>query len=368
MRMADILITMRFVPGRDRLVRLGATAAVAAAGAGAGVLAQRRHARRIAVDPERAILEAPLAGRPLTACSSDGTELHVEVFGADEAPTLVLAHGWTEALGIWVYVIRELSDQFRIVAYDLRGHGHSGRAPGDDYSMARLGDDLEAVLATTLRDGERAIVAGHSLGGMSIAAWAEHHDVPGRASGAGLLFTGVGGLVGGQLVVHVPRFARAFADPFARHALLGSRASLPRVSTPVSHAAIRYVAFGRTATPAQIAFFERMLVSCPPDVRAKTGLAMQDIELYHVLPRLTIPTLVMAGEKDRLTPPSHARRIAAELPNPYELIVLPETGHMGPLEHPMDVSDALRRLAADVRNAAVAPGSRERAAAVGRGR
>jgi pimeloyl-ACP methyl ester carboxylesterase len=345
---------MAFVPERDRLVRVGAAAAVVAAGAGAGVLAQRRHSRRIAADPERSILEAPLRGRPLTVRSSDGTELHAEVFGAENAQTLVLVHGWTEALRIWVYVIRELADQFRIVAYDLRGHGDSGRAPGDDYSLARFGDDLEAILEATVPSGERAVVAGHSLGAMSIAAWAEHRDVSRRVGGVGFLFTGLGGLVGGQLLIHVPRIAQAVAPTVAKHAFFGARAQLPRVSTPLSYAAVRYCAFGPTATPAQVAFYERMLVDCPPDVRAKAGLAMQDMDLYHVVPGLTVPTLVIGGENDRLTPPDHSRRIAADVPDLFELIVLPATGHMGPLERPVAVSDALRGLALDVRTAATA--------------
>jgi pimeloyl-ACP methyl ester carboxylesterase len=328
--------------------------AVGAAGSGAAFLVQRRHTRRISDDPERAILEAPLQGRPLTVSSSDDTQLHVEIFGLEDAPTLVLVHGWTEALRYWVYVIRRLSDRFRIVAYDLRGHGRSGRAPGDDYSLARFGDDLEAVLRATVPSGERAVVAGHSLGAMSIAAWAEHHDVSSRVGGAALLFTGIGGLIGGQLVVRVPRFAQALADPVARYGFLGARGSLPRVSTPVSYAVIRYVAFGPDATPAQIAFYERMLVATPADVRAKAGLAMQDMDLYHVLPRLTIPTLVMAGEHDKLTPPAHAHRIAEELPHLVELIVLPHAGHMGPLERPDEVCDGLWKLAAVARRDSVA--------------
>jgi pimeloyl-ACP methyl ester carboxylesterase len=340
---------MRPVLERGHLTRLGAAAAVAAGAGVTGAVVQRRHMRRIADDPDRAILEGPLAGRPLSVRSKDGTELHVEIFGADDAPTLVLVHGWTEALRIWVYEIRELSDQFRIVAYDLRGHGNSGRAPDGDYSLARLGDDLEAVLEATVPYGERAVVAGHSLGGMSIAAWAEHHDVSTRVSAAALLFTGIGGLVGGQLVVRVPHFAQALADPVARYAFLGARGSLPRFSTPVSFALARYVAFSPTATPALVAFYEQMLAACPSDVRAATGLAMQEMDLYHVIPRLTIPTLVMAGEHDRLTPPSHARRIAEELPNLHKLIVLPDAAHMGPLERPVEVSNALRALALDSR-------------------
>jgi pimeloyl-ACP methyl ester carboxylesterase len=329
---------------RRQLTSLAAVVGAAVAG---GTLVQRRHTRRIAADPERALLEAPPSGQPLSIRSADGTELHAEVFGRSDAPTLVLIHGWTESLRYWAYVIRELADDLRIVAYDLRGHGRSGRAAGGEYSMARFGEDVEAVLQAAVPDGERAIVAGHSLGGMSIAAWAEHHDVAARASGAGLLFTGIGGLIGGQLIVHVPRFAQALSEPVVRYGFLGSRASLPRVSTPVSHAVIRYAAFGRSATPAQVAFYERMLLACPPDVRAAAGLAMQDMELHHVLPRLMIPTLVMAGEDDRLTPPSHARRIAAGLPNLQALIELPDTGHMGPLERPSDVASALRDLAHD---------------------
>jgi pimeloyl-ACP methyl ester carboxylesterase len=72
---------------------------------------------------------------------------------------------------------------------------------------------------------------------------------------------------------------------------------------------------------------------------------MQHIDLLHVLRGLTVPTLVMAGELDRLTPPAHARRIAGELPNVQALIELPRTGHMGPLERPAEVSAALRELA-----------------------
>jgi pimeloyl-ACP methyl ester carboxylesterase len=69
------------------------------------------------------------------------------------------------------------------------------------------------------------------------------------------------------------------------------------------------------------------------------------MELHHALDRLTVPTLVMAGEVDRLTPPSHAHRMAARLPDLTDLIILPATGHMGPLERPAEYSAALRALA-----------------------
>jgi pimeloyl-ACP methyl ester carboxylesterase len=57
-----------------------------------------------------------------------------------------------------------------------------------------------------------------------------------------------------------------------------------------------------------------------------------------------VPTVVLAGEKDRLTPPSHARRIAEELPQLERLIILPDTGHMAPIERHKEVVDVLRSL------------------------
>ncbi len=331
---------------RDRWVWAGASAAGLAA---AGLLAQRRFTRRIAEDPERTVLGSPPEGRPVEVRSPDGTLLHAEVFGDEDAPTLVLAHGWTENLSYWTYQIIELQERgLRIVAYDLRGHGDSQAAAGGDYSIARFGEDLEAVLATCVPEGRRAMVVGHSLGAMAVAAWAEHHDVEARAGAAALINTGVGDLIAEQLLVPVPALAQALNRTVAVNGFLGSRAPLPRFSTPLMAAAIRYIAFGPHATPAQVAFYERMLIASPPDARANIGIALSEVELYEALPRLTVPTIVIAGAKDRLTPPSHARRIAEQLPQLEGLTVLPETGHMGPLERHREVTELLAQLAATI--------------------
>jgi pimeloyl-ACP methyl ester carboxylesterase len=331
---------------RDRWV----WAAAAGAGAlGAGLAVQTRFKRRIARDPERELLATPPKGRPLAARSADGTALNVEAFGPEDAPTLVLAHGWTENLTFWTYQIHELSNRgLRIVAYDLRGHGESDPAAEGDYSIARFGDDLEAILASCVPDGRRAMVVGHSLGAMAIAAWAEDHDVERRAAAAALINTGVGDLIAEQLLVPVPAIAQALNRTVAVRGFLGSRAPLPRFSTPLTSAAIRYIAFGASATPAQVAFYERMLIASPPDARANIGIALSEVELYDALPRLTVPTIVIAGEKDRLTPPSHARRIAEILPQLEGLTILPQTGHMAPLERHREVTELLAQLAVTV--------------------
>src|SRR5450759_3645074 len=75
---------------------------------GSGSVIKRRHLRRIESDPEHAILSTPLKGRPVSVRPADGTVLHAEVFGSD-GPWIVFAHGSTEALEVWTYVIRALS-------------------------------------------------------------------------------------------------------------------------------------------------------------------------------------------------------------------------------------------------------------------
>jgi pimeloyl-ACP methyl ester carboxylesterase len=323
------------------------TLAGVAAGLAAGAEMQRRHLRRAAADEDFLKLSAPLSGRPLTAISLDGTKLHVEAFGSEEGQPVILAHGWTERLTFWGPVIRRLSDRgLRPVAYDMRGHGRSSLAVDDDYSLDRFGEDLEAVLAAALSDGDRALVVGHSLGAMSIAAWAERHDVTARVAAAAMINTGLGDLVSGHLLFG--ELGKWVNHPVTSRAFLGSRTRMPAFSSPLQQAIVRYVAFGPSATPGQVAFFERMLMECSPAARAATGVALSDMNLWHAVSRLTVPTVVIAGARDRLTPPAHARRIAETLPQLHSLIELPETGHMSPLERPDELTAALVELLAAV--------------------
>jgi pimeloyl-ACP methyl ester carboxylesterase len=85
-----------------------------------------------------------------------------------------------------------------------------------------------------------------------------------------------------------------------------------------------------------------------PKLRAAAALTMRDLDLTASLPSLTVPTLVVAGDVDRLTPPVHSRRMVAALPHVAEFVLLSETGHMVPLERPAELVDALVGLAGSV--------------------
>ena len=331
---------------RGRLARVTA-AAYASTLAVAGVgLHELRYRRRLAADPEFRRLATPRRGEPVSAESRDGTHIHAEVFGPDGGASFVLAPGWTESLQYFDSMTRELIDAgHRVVAYDLRGQGRSEPSASGDWEIDRYGEDLEAVLATACAGRRDVIVAGHSMGAMSIAAWARHHDVPTRIRGAMLMNTGLAGLIAGAKILPAILPAK-LVEPISRWAFMGNSLTVPALSTPLSRAAIRFVAFGPYASDAQVAFYERMLVTCPAAVRAQAGISMTRMDLLDALANLTVPTTVISGRLDRLTPTAHAEQIAAGLPHLLQQVELPGIGHMGPLESPNDFVLALLELLA----------------------
>ena len=323
-----------------------AAAALPAAAATAWEIQRRIDRRRIDADPLRPRLWAPLEGRPLSVSSADGTPLHAEVFGPEDAPPVVLVHGWTCALRFWTLQIQELARDFRVIASDLRGHGSSGMPADRDYSTDAFADDLDAVLRAALRPGERAVVAGHSLGGMTVVACAARHPERLRDSiaAAALVATGMGDLVSESLVLRTPRRLGRVKAAVGRR-MLSASAPLPRRSTPISHRAIRYVTLSRSASPAAVAFCEEIVLACRNDVRAACGGTLSALDLREAVAHLDVPTVVLAGERDKLTPPVHARWMAETLPQVVELVEIPGAGHMLPVEAPGIVSSAIAQLA-----------------------
>jgi pimeloyl-ACP methyl ester carboxylesterase len=334
-----------------RIPRPALLATTLAGAAAATALAERRHLRSLAADDEFRALSAPLTDAVsehavLAVESADGTTLHAERFGpTGSGATIVLAHGWTEAIPFWGPVIRRLaSEDLTLVAYDLRGHGQSELARDGDYALERFGEDLEAVVTAVGSEPARTAVAGHSLGAMSIAAWAASEKIGARVGAAALINTGLSNLIGGALVLG--ELGSRLAPAWVSRTLLGSGRPLLPVSTPVSLAVARHVAFGPDASAGTIAFYERMLMSTDAGVRGAVGITLSGLDVLEAAARITVPTIVIAGDRDRLTPAVHSERIARALPSLSGLTVLDRTGHMSPLERPDEVADALRELLA----------------------
>jgi pimeloyl-ACP methyl ester carboxylesterase len=307
--------------------------------------------RRSANMPSSLPVALPPA-RTVPVRSADGTRLHTQVFGPEDGYPIVLAHGITCAIRVWAYQIAELAADYRVIAFDHRGHGRSGLPPRGNYSLRHLAADVDAVLEGTLAPGERAIIAGHSMGGMAIAAWSDlyRHKVEARADGVALINTTTGDLLREVRFLPVPA-------PFAAVRVFGARAlvnifgsfAVPPAGQRATREMISLLAVGADAEPHVGALIYELFDGTSPAGRGGCGKALVDaIGSRHIsLSGLTVPTLVIGSERDRLTPLSQSRRIAAAAPNLVELVVLPG-GHCAMLERPAEVNRELRALAESV--------------------
>ncbi|MGC0376758.1 alpha/beta fold hydrolase [Streptomyces sp. SAI-229] len=282
----------------------------------------------------------PAAPRELTALSADGARLHVEVHGPEKAPAVVLAHGWTCSTAFWAAQIRALAADHRVIAYDQRGHGRTPASPACGTDV--LADDLEAVLTATLAPGEQAVVAGHSMGGMTVMAAAARPAFRAHVAAVLLCSTGSSRLVAESTVV--PIRAGRVRTWLTGH-ILGSRAPLGPV-TPLARRILRYATMGPASAPDMVEACARIVHACPRTVRHAWSRVLDGLDLDHGLAELRVPVEIVTGGADRLTPPVHARSLAAALPNCLGVTELPGIGHMTPVEAPDLVTGKIRALAA----------------------
>lgn len=281
--------------------------------------------------------------------SADGTRLHTEVFGPANGYPIVLAHGITCSLKAWHEQINDLSRDYRVIAYDHRGHGRSGVPAPSAYSLDHLAADLDAVLAAVLRPGERAVVAGHSMGGIAISAWSDRfrHRVQERVDAVALINTTHGNLLDKIQLLRVPGMLRSTRIAAARTMIrsLGA-APLVRGTQPGSMRFLQLMAVGDGTDPAVSQLLHDIFAATPPAGRGGWARVLVDElgpRVYIDLSGLTVPALVIGSTKDRLLPICRARKIADTVPNLIELIEMPG-GHCAMLEHPQAVNGHLRGL------------------------
>lgn len=282
--------------------------------------------------------------------AGDGTQLHVEEFGPEDGYPVVLAHGITCAIRVWAYQIADLARDYRVIAYDHRGHGRSGvPSRRANYGLNFLAADLDAVLEATLQPGERAVLAGHSMGGIAISSWSERYPrrVTERADAVALINTTTGDLLRHVQLVPVPP-PLTTARVRAAETLLRTFGAAPlmRAAQRPSRRFVSMMAVGRDADPAVAEFVYELFVQTPAVSRGRWARKLIDSLGTHQhigLHNLTVPTLVIGSERDRLLPMVSARHIARTAPNLAEFVEL-SGGHCAILERPDEVNGHLRWL------------------------
>lgn len=277
---------------------------------------------------------------------SDGSEIHVEFYGPEHAPTLILTHGWGPDSMVWYYAKKQLTDQFRVVVWDLPGLGKSKPPENRDYSLEKFAHDLNAVLSVV--GDQPTILLGHSMGAMMLLTFCRLFPDQLRQRVAGLIL--VDGTYTNPLKTAIlSHLLLALQKPLLEPLLYLTIALSPLlwliswlsylngstlITTEIS-------GFTGRETRGQLNFSSLIGIKSSPGVLARGVLAMFQFNETATLPTISVPTLVVVGESDIATRPFASERISQDVPQ-AELIRLSPGGHMALMERNQQFSEVIR--------------------------
>ncbi|WP_030692962.1 alpha/beta fold hydrolase [Streptomyces globisporus] len=243
--------------------------------------------------------------------------LQFRVDGREDAPVLVLGPSLGTTFHMWDRQIPELAREWRVVRFDLPGHGG---APAEPFtSVAELGDRLLATLDTI--GVQRFGYAGCSLGGavgLDLALRAPHR---------------VASLA---LVAASPRFGTA--DEFRQRGVIVRTNGLE----PMARAAPEqwFTPLFAGAQPAIVDWAVQMVRTTDPACYIAACEALAVFDVREALGSIGIPALVLVGSEDQITGPAEARTLVAGIAD-ARLAVVPGASHLAPVEQPAAVTDLL---------------------------
>jgi pimeloyl-ACP methyl ester carboxylesterase len=319
------------------LKTLGLAAGVAVTLAGTAYAGQRVAAGRLRKHDDADSVDelVPTFDAISSLPSYDGGSISVICRG--EGPPIVLSHGVALSVRTWVKQMDALpAAGFRTIAFDHRGHGAS-TVGETGHTLETLANDVRSVVEEL--DLHDAVLVGHSMGGVAIQAFAIQFPdvVRERVAGIVLLSTLARTYLSGNR-----RLARllewiASATPDTAGVLGFDHLGL----------LITRIGFGKHPQPSHVELTRQMLLACDSETTRAAGTALLGLNLSADLPKIDVPTLVIAGTNDVLTPPTEARRIAGLIPG-ARLEMLPGTGHMAMLEQSETVDRLITEFAHEV--------------------
>ena len=284
----------------------------------------------------------------------DGVVLHTEV---DDGPandfTLLFVHGYGLNLDCWHFQRQHFRGQLRQIFYDQRSHGRSGRSEAELCRIPQLAEDLYQILREVV--GETPVIMiGHSMGGMTIMRLAQSHpELFGtQILGVALLCTSAGEMANHSPIRGIPgRTFHRIAEP-----LMAGLNRIPelvaqgrRAGSDLGYVVTRRLAFGPDVPPSFVDFASEMLAEIPLEVVADYFPAFEEVDEFRALEVLSaVPTVVVGGEDDVITPIEHTARIIDLLPK-AEAIRVENCGHLGMIEKHEVFDNALDRLIERVR-------------------
>ncbi len=281
-----------------------------------------------------------------TAITTDGEPIDYRVIGRAGHPPMLTLHGLVSSTQHWGFFTPHFSATRPVIAWDYRGHGGQP-VPGDRAAIgiAQFAEDahLVAVAAAT----EPVVVVGLSFGvQVALELWRAH---PGDVRALVLIC----GTAGHPL----DRVTRSAAMRRTITRMLRALGSSPRLAKPVL-AFVRSPLGRRLACELAYASGGAHRDACPrdilddlfrhvgqldPRVIAEVSASYLEHDAFDVLPTITVPTLIIAGDRDELTPVATAERMRDAIPN-AELVVFAGHSHLVQVERPDDVHAAIDRF------------------------
>ena len=340
---------------------------MAGAATAAGIVADRMHRRRQdALETGVSLVETPAASwssRPPTGsrCTSRSTSrgrvTRIDELGLPR-PTVVMSHGYCLTSECWVFQRRYLRwAGYRVVVWDQRGHGRSGRGDTSSYTIAQLGEDLTAVIEAVAPEGPLALV-GHSMGGMTTMALGTTHPdlVRERVVAFGAISTSAGGmpLAAGGFAASAGRLLLERLGPNVA-GLFENRPELLKgilsANSELADFLVERYSFASPVPRSVVKLAAKMLLGTNLTVMSSFTPAFDDYDQTGGLGAFDgCETLVFNGEQDLLTPPEHSEAIVRALPGAQHVIVR-DAGHVimlgapGPAQPAAPGDDRPRRQA-----------------------
>lgn len=335
---------------------VASVAALAAGGIAMGIELERRVVAKRIRRSSQANLEDffSLRSDGPEVITPDGVVVHTEV---DEGPsddfTLVFVHGYGLNLDCWHFQRRHFRGRLRQVFYDQRSHGRSSRSEAELCRIPQLADDLYQVLQEVVGDAP-VIMIGHSMGGMTIMRLAQTRPelFGSQILGVALFSTSAGELLDHSPIRGIPgRTFHRVAEP-----VMAGLNRIPelvaqgrRAGSDLGYVVTRRLAFGPEVPTSYVDFASEMLAQIPLEVVADYYPAFAELDEFRALEILsTVPTVVVGGVNDVITPIEHTARIIDLLPK-AEAIRVENCGHLGMIEKHEIFNDALDRLIDRVR-------------------
>jgi pimeloyl-ACP methyl ester carboxylesterase len=283
----------------------------------------------------------PAAAQRVCVTTADGLALVARQIGPEVADmTVILVHGLLGDRESWRCQTSHLTSRhpdIRVIAYDQRGHGRSGRGCALSNTLGQLAHDLDAVIDTTTPTGHLVLV-GHSMGAMTILQYLQHQQSRNTHR-----ITGVALIAAAAADITRHGLPRLLATPLA------GRACALAAHSPASVEVLRATAVRATEPIWRLCTKKAPTLAAlinAPQLPIVAGFLdsisrFDGTAAYRTLTRT--PTLIMCGAVDRVTPPHHSAAIAAAV-SAAEFVDVPGAGHMLMLDRPDVVNDGLDAL------------------------